>query len=58
MESSGGQENFNINPQTGEISTKTVFDRETKSAYALEIEARDGSPSARPHSRGKANSGK
>ena len=33
-----------------------MFDRETKGAYALEIEARDGAPSARPHSNGQPNS--
>ena len=32
-----------------------MFDRETKGAYALEIEARDGAPSARPHSNGQPN---
>ena len=56
-EGTEGQKYFKINSQTGEISTKTVFDRETKGAYALEIEARDGSPSSRPNSNGKPNSG-
>ena len=49
---------FKINTQTGEISTKAIFDRETKAAYALEIEARDGAPSARPNSGGQPNSGR
>ncbi len=52
-----GRNYFKINSQTGEISTKIVFDRETKGAYALEIEARDGAPSARPNSGGQPNSG-
>ncbi len=56
-ENSDGARYFKINSQTGEISTKAIFDRETKGAYALEIEARDGSPSARPNSGGKPNSG-
>ena len=53
-----GQNYFKINSQTGEISTKVIFDRESKAAYALEIEARDGAPSARPNSGGEPNSGK
>ncbi|XP_068140038.1 neural-cadherin-like [Drosophila tropicalis] len=52
-----GKEFFEINLQSGEIFTKTVFDREKKGAYALEVEARDGAPSARPNSNGP-NSGK
>ena len=56
VEGTEGQRYFNINPQTGEISTKTVFDRESKGAYALNIEARDGAPSARPNSGGQPNS--
>ena len=55
-ENSEGHRYFAINSQTGEISTKTILDREDKNAYALEIEARDGAPSARPNSRGKPNS--
>ncbi|XP_039228731.1 neural-cadherin isoform X8 [Drosophila yakuba] len=47
-----GKEFFEINLQSGEIFTKTVFDREKKGAYALEVEARDGAPSARPNSNG------
>ena len=53
---SDGAKYFKINSQTGEISTKAVFDRETKGAYALEVEARDGAPSARPNSGGQPNS--
>ena len=53
---SDGAKYFKINSQTGEIGTKAVFDRETKGAYALEVEARDGAPSARPNSGGQPNS--
>ena len=56
MENTPGSEFFTINPQTGEIATKAVFDRETRGAYALNIEARDGAPSARPNSKGQPNS--
>ena len=58
VENSEGANYFKINTQTGEISTKAIFDRETKAAYALEIEARDGAPSARPNSGGQPNSGR
>ena len=53
---SDGERFFKINSQTGEIGTKAIFDRETKGAYALEVEARDGAPSARPNSGGQPNS--
>lgn len=56
MDGTEGQQYFEINPQTGEIRTKAIFDRETKAAYALNIEARDGAPSARPNSAGQPNS--
>ncbi|KAK2724784.1 hypothetical protein QYM36_001313 [Artemia franciscana] len=52
-----GRDYFEINEQTGEIFTKVVFDREKQGAYALEVEARDGAPSARPNSNGQPNSG-
>ncbi|CAK9816387.1 CadN [Anthophora quadrimaculata] len=52
-----GKDYFEINRETGVISTKVVFDREKQSAYALEVEARDGAPSARPNSNGQPNSG-
>lgn len=52
-----GKDFFEINKQTGEIFTKVVFDREKQGAYALEIEARDGAPSARPNSLDSPNSG-
>ena len=56
VENTEGSNYFSINAQTGEIATKAVFDRETKGAYALNIEARDGAPSARPNSKGQPNS--
>lgn len=46
-----------MNEQTGEIFTKVVFDREKQAAYALEVEARDGAPSARPNSNNLPNTG-
>lgn len=53
-----GKDFFEINLQSGEIFTKIVFDREKQGAYALEVEARDGAPSARPNSNQQPNSGK
>ncbi|XP_052124085.1 neural-cadherin [Frankliniella occidentalis] len=52
-----GKDFFEINMQTGEVFTRIVFDREKQGAYALEVEARDGAPSARPNSGGQPNSG-
>ena len=43
--------------RTGEIFTRVEFDREEKQAYALEVEARDGAPSARPNANGRPNTG-
>ncbi|XP_021941256.1 neural-cadherin-like isoform X1 [Zootermopsis nevadensis] len=51
-----GKDFFEINLQSGEVFTKIVFDREKQGAYALEVEARDGAPSARPNSGGQPNS--
>ncbi|KAF5298417.1 hypothetical protein FQR65_LT01195 [Abscondita terminalis] len=51
-----GKDFFEINQQTGEVFTKVVFDREKQGAYALEVEARDGAPSARPNSDNQPNS--
>ncbi|XP_044596396.1 neural-cadherin isoform X6 [Cotesia glomerata] len=51
-----GKDYFEINRETGEIFTKVIFDREKQGAYALEVEARDGAPSARPNSNGQPNS--
>ena len=53
-----GKDSFEINSQSGEVFTKMIFDRETKGAFALEVEARDGAPSARPNSGGKPNTGR
>ncbi|XP_034945700.1 neural-cadherin-like isoform X3 [Chelonus insularis] len=53
-----GKDYFEINRETGEIFTKVIFDREKQGAYALEVEARDGAPSARPNTNGQPNSGK
>ena len=53
-----GKDFFEINVQSGEIFTRVVFDREKQGAYALEVEARDGAPSARPNSGQEPNSGK
>lgn len=52
-----GKDYFDIDRETGVISTKVVFDREKQGAYALEVEARDGAPSARPNGNGQPNSG-
>ncbi|EDS45590.1 conserved hypothetical protein [Culex quinquefasciatus] len=51
-----GNDFFEINLQSGEIFTKVIFDREKQGAYALEVEARDGAPSARPNSNQQPNS--
>ncbi|RZF43965.1 hypothetical protein LSTR_LSTR013671, partial [Laodelphax striatellus] len=51
-----GKDFFEINMQTGEVFTKVIFDREKQGAYALEVEARDAAPSARPNSNGMPNS--
>uniref|UniRef100_F6ZD41 Uncharacterized protein n=1 Tax=Xenopus tropicalis TaxID=8364 RepID=F6ZD41_XENTR len=47
---------FHIDPQTGSIFTASVFDRETRSSYLLEIKSSDGSESARPGKHGQPNS--
>ncbi|XP_017770073.1 PREDICTED: neural-cadherin-like, partial [Nicrophorus vespilloides] len=51
-----GKDYFEINQESGEVFTKIVFDREKQGAYALEVEARDGAPSARPNSDNQPNS--
>ncbi|MEE6500538.1 hypothetical protein FKM82_003823 [Ascaphus truei] len=53
---SGDHALFHIDPQTGSISTATVFDRETKGSYLLEIKSADGAESARPGKHGQPNS--
>ena len=49
---------FRIDPELGFIYTQTVFDRETKSSYLLEVQSVDGWESARPGKHGQSNSGK
>ncbi|CAG0904326.1 unnamed protein product [Cyprideis torosa] len=48
-----GDKYFHIDPRTGIITTRQIFDREEKQAYALQIEAIDGARSARPDVRGE-----
>uniref|UniRef100_T1ILH8 Neural-cadherin n=1 Tax=Strigamia maritima TaxID=126957 RepID=T1ILH8_STRMM len=43
-----GYENFKINPDTGEVTTLVVFNRENIPQYLIQVEATDGAPSARP----------
>ncbi|RMC09032.1 hypothetical protein DUI87_14036 [Hirundo rustica rustica] len=47
---------FRLDPQTGSIYTTSVFDREEKGSYLLEVKSMDGSESARPGKHGKPNS--
>ncbi|XP_068812246.1 neural-cadherin isoform X1 [Struthio camelus] len=47
---------FCLDAQTGSIYTTSVFDREKKGSYLLEVKSADGSESARPGKRGKPNS--
>ncbi|NXY89804.1 CADN protein, partial [Alcedo cyanopectus] len=47
---------FHLDPQTGSIYTASVFDREQKGSYLLEVKSVDGSESARPGKHGKPNS--
>ena len=37
---------FNINPDTGDVTTKVEFDREEREIYALTVIAEDGAPSS------------
>lgn len=55
---SGDHQFFRIDPELGFIHTQTVFDRETKSSYLLEVQSVDGQESARPGKHGQPNSGK
>lgn len=55
---SGDHQYFRIDPELGFIYTQTVFDRETKSSYLLEVQSVDGQESARPGKHGQPNSGK
>ncbi|KFQ09898.1 Neural-cadherin, partial [Leptosomus discolor] len=47
---------FRLDSQTGSIYTASVFDREKKGSYLLEVKSVDGSESARPGKHGKPNS--
>ncbi|XP_063190601.1 neural-cadherin-like isoform X3 [Chroicocephalus ridibundus] len=47
---------FRLDSQTGSIYTASVFDREEKGSYLLEVKSVDGSESARPGKHGKPNS--
>uniref|UniRef100_H0ZFH7 Neural cadherin n=1 Tax=Taeniopygia guttata TaxID=59729 RepID=H0ZFH7_TAEGU len=47
---------FRLDPRTGSIYTTSVFDREEKGSYLLEVKSMDGSESARPGKHGKPNS--
>ncbi|XP_028941930.1 neural-cadherin, partial [Antrostomus carolinensis] len=47
---------FHLDSQTGSIYTASVFDREKKGSYLLEVKSIDGSESARPGRHGKPNS--
>ncbi|KAM9509911.1 neural-cadherin-like [Guaruba guarouba] len=47
---------FRLDSQTGSIYTASVFDREKKLSYLLEVKSVDGSESARPEKHGKPNS--
>jgi hypothetical protein len=40
------KDKFEINPDTGLITTKTAFDREEHAVYAVTIDAEDGAPSS------------
>ncbi|KAM5138136.1 neural-cadherin-like [Mantella aurantiaca] len=53
---SGDHALFHIDPQTGSIYTASVFDRETKTSYLLEVKSSDGSESSRPGKHGQPNS--
>ncbi|XP_032376231.1 LOW QUALITY PROTEIN: neural-cadherin-like [Etheostoma spectabile] len=53
---SGDHQYFRIDPELGFIYSHTVFDRETKSSYLLEVQSVDGWESARPGKHGQPNS--
>lgn len=54
---SGDHQYFSIDSELGFIYSQTVFDRETKSSYLLEVQSVDGWESARPGKHGQPNSG-
>ena len=41
--------NFEINPETGVITTRETFDREEKDEYYITVVAQDGARSDRPN---------
>ncbi|XP_065272866.1 neural-cadherin-like [Emys orbicularis] len=53
---SGDYTCFRIDSQTGSIYSTSVFDRENKGSYLLEVKSIDGFESARPGKRGRPNS--
>ncbi|XP_071612885.1 neural-cadherin-like isoform X2 [Heliangelus exortis] len=55
-DSSRDYTHFRLDPQTGSIYSASVFDREKKGSYLLEVKSLDGSESARPGKRGMPNS--
>ncbi|XP_061450651.1 neural-cadherin-like [Rhineura floridana] len=46
---------FHLDSKTGSIYTTSVFDRERKASYLLEVKSTDGSESARPGKHGQPN---
>ncbi|NXG56211.1 CADN protein, partial [Hemiprocne comata] len=55
-DSSRDYTHFRLDSQSGSIYTASVFDREKKGSYLLEVMAVDGSESARPGKHGNPNS--
>ncbi|XP_062997498.1 neural-cadherin-like [Elgaria multicarinata webbii] len=53
---SGDYTFFHLDSKTGSIYTTSVFDREKKASYLLEVKSTDGSESARPGKHGQLNS--
>ncbi|KAI1904104.1 hypothetical protein AGOR_G00002230 [Albula goreensis] len=53
---SGDYQFFRIDPEMGTIYTESVFDREMKGSYLLEVKSMDGWESARPGKHGQPNS--
>ncbi|KAJ7311916.1 hypothetical protein JRQ81_006236, partial [Phrynocephalus forsythii] len=53
---SGDYAFFHLDSKTGSIYTASVFDREKKASYLLEVKSTDGSESARPGKHGQPNS--
>ncbi|KAJ3622968.1 hypothetical protein MTP99_019232 [Tenebrio molitor] len=48
---------FEIDPQTGVITSKTSFDREKEKFYHVTVQARDSAPSTLFPNKNKPNSG-